>query len=465
VTCNGGETHRSRRKVVLEQYDGLPCLGQAAESHTCMSEGCPLDCEWGPWSKWTACSATCAGGSIKRVRDISVHKKNNGSDCLGFFEESAVCNNNPCPGSCVWSDWCDWGDCPASCGGAKKESTRARLQEASAGGDPCVGNSTREEICNTHKCPVDCQLQEWTDWSACSVSCGTGVKVRSRVKTQEREGGKACDGQLSEVKDCPNTENDAFCPSTTTTTANIVYVAASDGQDIVAAAKAAGVAHLLNLTHDDDTKKQSDSGLKVADDAAKKQSDDAVQNKSKSTAEPQPCAKDKPLKEALESYPSEDTKYLVNAMATLKKAHEQANEKAMEPGAKGHKVSDVITHVKLYTTNADEFVTSVAANAAMKQAMSKLLSVDEKNIKVDMLLEGAFMTPTWKKEEQGNVKADITVQIFENDNIGEPELLAEGMSKSLTAERVTAAITTKLAEKELGEKFQVHATYMSVSQQ
>jgi len=315
------------------------------------------------------------------------------------------------------------------------------------------------------------------------VSCGTGVKVRSRVKTQESDGGKACNGQLSEVKDCPNTENAPFCPATTTTTSpNIVYVAVEPGQDVAAAARAAGVSGLniasivgaagaaaddANKKHEDSLKTADDANKKHEDDASKKHGDDATNKQSTSTAEPKPCPKDKDLKTALESYPSEDTKHLLDAMATLKKATEKANEKAAmgyDTAAKGNKVSDVVTNLHLYATHADDFITSVAAHAAMTKAMSKLLSVDEKNIKVEMILEGAFMTPTWKKQEQGNVKAIVTVQIFENDNIGEPKLLAEGMYKSLTAEKVTAAISTQLAEKGLGGQFQVHATYMSVSE-
>ena len=42
-------------------------------------------------------------------------------------------------------------------------------------------------------CPVDCEYYDWNAWSSCTVTCGGGVKLRSRlIKNQELYGGNPC---------------------------------------------------------------------------------------------------------------------------------------------------------------------------------------------------------------------------------------------------------------------------------
>lgn len=49
-----------------------------------------------------------------------------------------------------------------------------------------------EEKCMM-ECPTDCEMSKWTDWSQCSVSCGTGVQMRYRhVREYPENGGRQC---------------------------------------------------------------------------------------------------------------------------------------------------------------------------------------------------------------------------------------------------------------------------------
>lgn len=48
--------------------------------------------------------------------------------------------------------------------------------------------------------PVDCAMKEWSDWTGCSTTCGSGTRSRDRsVVTEPKHGGKACDASQDEV--------------------------------------------------------------------------------------------------------------------------------------------------------------------------------------------------------------------------------------------------------------------------
>jgi len=51
------------------QYGGKQC-GATSEAKPCNVDGCEKDCVLHPWTKWTACSKHCDGGSEKRERII-----------------------------------------------------------------------------------------------------------------------------------------------------------------------------------------------------------------------------------------------------------------------------------------------------------------------------------------------------------------------------------------------------------
>ncbi len=119
----------------------------------------------------------------------------------GPLTETRACNEQACPVDCVLSAWSDWSACTATCGGGTQTRTRTVITPAANGGAPC-GPLTETRACNEQACPVDCVLSAWSDWSACTVTCGGGTQTRTRtVITPAAYGGAPC-GPLSETRAC-----------------------------------------------------------------------------------------------------------------------------------------------------------------------------------------------------------------------------------------------------------------------
>jgi len=96
---------------------------------------------------------------------------------------------------CQLSIWSDWSACSKTCGGGKKRKWRIIESPAVGNGAVCgsVGFETKEEEdCSAETCPTDCVYGPYGDWSACSVSCGDGDRTRRRSLTPPTVDGKAC---------------------------------------------------------------------------------------------------------------------------------------------------------------------------------------------------------------------------------------------------------------------------------
>ena len=50
---------------------------------------------------------------------------------------------------------------------------------------------------------VDCKLSEWTEWGECSVSCGGGIKTRTKtVLIDAKFGGDECPKDREQIEQC-----------------------------------------------------------------------------------------------------------------------------------------------------------------------------------------------------------------------------------------------------------------------
>ena len=170
------------------------------------------------WSEFSACSVTCGNGTTKRTRTCtSPPPKNRGKNCstLGASEETKPCFLKNCPIHGNYSEWSVFSNCSKSCGtGFRRRTRKCTNPEPLHGGRNCtaLGAAFEVEECNTHPCPIDGGYSVWTEFTRCSVSCGNGTRERNRSCTYPppKYGGRNCShlGSNVEIEIC----NTNLCP-------------------------------------------------------------------------------------------------------------------------------------------------------------------------------------------------------------------------------------------------------------
>jgi uncharacterized protein YukE len=203
--CDGGEQTRTRSIIVSPANGGLACPN-LTDKRECNNQPCPVDCKLSDWSEWTACSKLCGGGEQTRTRSVLVNPANGGKSCEPLSEKRS-CNTQPCPVDCQLSNWSDWSACTTSCGGGTQSRTRSVLVNPANGGKSC-DILKEDRACNTHSCKVDCQVGNWSGWSICSKSCGGGTQTRYRnITVHPANGGASCpnlsESQYCNIEACP----------------------------------------------------------------------------------------------------------------------------------------------------------------------------------------------------------------------------------------------------------------------
>ncbi|XP_078487952.1 uncharacterized protein LOC100179634 isoform X3 [Ciona intestinalis] len=187
VTCAGGS--QTRRRICTNGLPGmLGCDGPDSEDKYCNGQICPF---WSRWGSWGACNATCNGGYRERVR-ICLNGVAGGPGCPGDVSNFGTCNTQSCSS---WSQWGLWNDCSLTCGGGRRRQSRVCLGDVGA----CVGNNENHEDCNMQVCP---SWSAWTPWSDCSTTCGIGVRTHTRVCNNGSPGDVGCLGNTTEEQSC-----------------------------------------------------------------------------------------------------------------------------------------------------------------------------------------------------------------------------------------------------------------------
>ena len=109
------------------------------------------------------------------------------------------------PQDCQVSEWSYWSSCSASQCVQHGSQSRSRTEESSpsCGGAPCPDLKETRQCYGTT--PVNCQLSSWSEWSACTTSCGvSGTQSSSRHRITTEQCGGTCTSTFRKTRACPD---------------------------------------------------------------------------------------------------------------------------------------------------------------------------------------------------------------------------------------------------------------------
>ncbi|EDW35221.1 GL15685 [Drosophila persimilis] len=216
--CGGG--FRMRRRECNDPAPlngGLDCPGCRLDYEDCNMQSCSEVRKLSAWTPWLTLPTGSAGNSsesphIERRYRYACRATSPDASSVRISlakEESRSCHQD---GSCqrhgdhgdTADTESDWSPCSVSCGGGTQQRQR--------------GRGIQNRACNLQECPtddlqpsnsIDNELEHewgcWSEWSACSVTCGLGVRRRTRRCLGGHERlckGRALDEQKCEMVPC-----------------------------------------------------------------------------------------------------------------------------------------------------------------------------------------------------------------------------------------------------------------------
>ncbi|XP_032880576.1 thrombospondin type-1 domain-containing protein 7B [Amblyraja radiata] len=201
VVCKTGDDQHSDVFGCLKWASPMPPLVQK-----CWIP-CRDDCMLTNWSRFSPCKSGC-GSTQSRWRSL-VGKSKKKEMCQKY----PLVETQPCPcDKYISQPLGNWSDCVLLedkvslqlgmkvqgdvkvCGQGLQYQAVACYDQNKKLVDPllCGNSGYIEETCSV-LCPSDCKLSEWSKWSACSKSCGSGIQTRSKwLREKAYNGGRPC---------------------------------------------------------------------------------------------------------------------------------------------------------------------------------------------------------------------------------------------------------------------------------
>jgi len=151
------------RNVMTHPDGGAKCLPLQAVKK-CNLQPCPVDCKLEAWTGWSHCSAQCGGGVQQRLREVRVASAYGGKPC-GQTSETRACNNQACESDCMLSPWSKWSACSKDCDGGTRKRQKFIVKDPTGAGK-CASPWSKERLeykkCNMHRCETGmlCKRQD-----------------------------------------------------------------------------------------------------------------------------------------------------------------------------------------------------------------------------------------------------------------------------------------------------------------